>query len=172
VRWSPRFIDKGWRTDNHRSQPETATQVCHSFIASTILPLGSYFSIGFQQYLNAYLTKLENSLSPQVEVYNPSKTNPACCIKTILRSSRRFQLPAHIARDIMLVQKLLVSPLANEILSWTINLFIPRSPHITSFTNTSYEILGGFSIDFNFEWSITSDDLAALGWSVLKADPD
>ena len=72
----------------------------------------------------------------------------------------------------MLVQKLLVSPLDNEIWSRHIDLLIPRSPHMTHFTDTSYEGLDGFSVAFNFKWRISSDNLAALGWPVLTAESE
>ena len=140
------YIDERWGICNQRSYHDTATLLGHTHTASTTLPLGSYFSIRLQQWLNTCLVNLEAPLPSKV-----SKTTPACRIKAIWHTDIKIQVPAHIARDIMLVRQLLVSPLAYEIWNWPIGLLIPRSPHITLFTDASYMGSGDFSVAFNFK---------------------
>ena len=139
----------------------------HTCTASTILPFGSYLSISLHQWLNACLAKLEASLPPKA-----SQTPLACCIKTIWRTSRNFQVLAHIARNIMFIRQLLVIPLANDIWSRPIDLLIPCSFHIASFTDVSYKSLGGFIVALNFKCRISSDDLSTLGWTVFTTEPE
>ena len=72
----------------------------------------------------------------------------------------------------MIVNQLPVSPLANEIWSRTIGILIPRSPHMMSFTDTTYKGSAGFIITFNFKWRVSSDSLANLGWKDLTAESE
>ena len=72
----------------------------------------------------------------------------------------------------MLVQQLLVSPLANEVWSQPIGLLAHCSPHMMSLTDASYEDLDSFIVAFNFKRCISSDNLANLGWIILTVKPE
>ena len=72
----------------------------------------------------------------------------------------------------MLVCQLLISPLAEDIWSRPIGQLIPRVPHITSYTDVFYKVLGGCCSAFNFISRISSADLASLGWLVITTKPE
>ena len=87
------------------------------------------------------------------------------------RLRRKFRVPAHISRDLSLVRQALASDIADTIWSRPIGLLVPRVPHATSFTDASYEGLGGYCAAIPFKWRISSRALAAAGWPVLTAEP-
>ena len=157
-------IDAGWAPGALHTQREVATLLGHTRTASTILPLGSYFSIRIQQWLNACLAKLDQALTQDISA--TART------RAVWRTAKRFRVPSTVAGDIEYVRQLLLSPAADTIWSRPIGLLIPRTPHMTSLTDASYEGLGGWCTAFDFKWRISSSDLASLGWPVLTAEPE
>ena len=146
------------------TQRETATLLGHTRTASTILPLGSYFSIRLQQWLNACLAKLKVALAPATPL--------ASGTASVWRTAKLFRVPSLLACDIQYVRQLLTSDKADDIWARPIGLLVPRTPHMTSPTDASYEGLGGWCTAFNFKWRLSSADLASLGWPVLTAEPE
>ena len=77
-----------------------------------------------------------------------------------------------MAYDIFLLRSYLVSSLADVILRRPIGLLVPRTPHMCSLTDASYEGLGGYSVCFDYKWRLSSADLAAAGLPILLAEPE
>ena len=157
-------INEGWGVNSQHTQREIAVLLGLLRTASIILPLGAYFSIRVQQWLNSCLVAIAEAIPD----YTIARNGPS----RIWRSHRRFRVPAHIARDIMLVRQLLISPKADTIWRRPIGLLVPRSPHMEALTDASYAGLGGWSSAFNFKWRLASTDLASQGWPVLLSEPE
>ena len=152
-----------WYTGARKSQRQIATLLGHLRTAATILPLGSYFSIRLQQWLNSCLQASLASTSAHADRIER--------VKTAWRSRRCFFLPAFVARDLSLVAQTLRSNLADMIWSRPIGLLVPRCPHVVSYTDASYEGLGGCSYEFNLQWRISAIELSQAGWPVLTQEP-
>ena len=157
------IIDVGWDRNAFHAQRQIAHLLGHTRTASTILPIGTYFSIRLQQWLNACLAKLVQSFD---------SGDHTARVKRAWQSARTFRTPSCVACDISLLRSFLVSPSADVIWSRPIGLLIPRTPHMRSLTDASYEGLGGYSVCFNYKWRLSSADLAAAGLPVLLAEPE
>mgnify|MGYP005694889421 CR=1 FL=1 len=107
----------------------------HLRTAAALQPLGAYFSIRIQQWQNACFTSLRDSFQ--------STLPPVARTKSAWRCGRRFRPPAAIKRDVAFIRQLLSSPDADNLWSRPIGLLIPRSPHVVSCTDASYEGIGG-----------------------------
>ena len=159
-----RVIDTGWAPGSSHTTKEIAHLLGHARTASVILPLGSYFSIRLQQWLNHCIVTLTDGFSD-----NASQANRT---KAAWRSRRGFTTPNDIAHDVSLLRSFLVSAIADRIWSRPIGLLIPRSPHMVSLTDASYEGLGGYSTAFNFKWRLSSADLESAGLTVHLTEPN
>ena len=157
------IIDEGWAPGAPHPQRRIATLLGHTRTASTILPIGTYFSIRLQQWLNDCLRRLIESIK---------EGEHSVRVKTAWRSNRTFRTPASVAHDIALIRSYLVSSSADTIWSRPIGLLIPRVPHMVSLTDASYEGLGGYSVAFDFKWRLSSADLKSAGIPVLLHEPE
>ena len=99
------IIDIGWAPGSQHPQRRIATLLGHTRMASTILPIGSYFYIHLQQWLNDCLSRLIGALTGDHTVR----------VKAAWRSIRTFRTPAPVAHDIALIRSYLLSPSADTI---------------------------------------------------------
>ena len=157
------LIDTHWTPASSITINASAVILGHLRTAAALQPMGSYFSIRIQQWQNACLASLRSRL--------PAHASPTERTQAAWRCTRRFRPPPHILRDVALVRQLLASPDADTIWSRPIGLLVPRSPHLVSCTDASYEGLGGWCADPPFKWRIPSAALHALGWPVLTSEP-
>ena len=157
------IIDLGWTTGSRRTHKELASLLGHVRTAAAIVPLGSYFSIRLQQWLNACMASTTSGV--------PGNLPYREAHKRAWKSKRNYSTPSQVARDIAYLRSLLVCPASASIWSRPIGLLVPRVPHMVSCTDASYEGLGGWSTEFDFQWRLSSTSLKELGWPVLTKEP-
>ena len=157
------IIDSHWTSSPTVPMKTCAALLGHLRTAGTLTPMGAYFSIRLQQWQTACLATLHAGTDPTAP--------PAARIQSVWRSAKRFRPPAHIKQDIDFVRQLLSSPVADSLWSRPLGLLIPRTPHLVSCTDASYEGLGGWCSDPPFKWRLSSSYLRDLGWPVLTSEP-
>ena len=89
------------------TQREMATLLVHTQTSSIILPLGSYFSIRLQQWLNTCLVKLKLRLPPE--------SQPSAQTVIVWRITKQFRIQSHLARVIQYIYNLMYSAAADAI---------------------------------------------------------
>ena len=157
------IIDRDWKVGAQMTISVSAVILGHLRTAAAIQPLGAYFSIRIQQWQNTCLALLRARLPPGA--------SPTARSKSAWRCGRHFRVSSHIARDVSFVRQLLASRSADALWSRPIGLLIPRTPHMTSLTDASYEGLGGWCLSPPFKWRLSSSTLATRGWPVLTTEP-
>ena len=157
------IIDAQWSPAPSVPMKTCAVILGHLRTAAALNPVGSYFSIRLQQWQNACVASLRRTVA--------TTAPPAEQARRVWHHPRRFRPPSHLQRDMAFVRRLLISPQADAIWSRPLGLLVPRSPHLVSCTDASYEGLGGWCSNPPFKWRISSADLRTLGWPVLTSEP-
>ena len=148
------LLQVGWGGSSSHTLHTIAQVLGHLRTVAGITPLGSFFSIRIQQWLNACQASL--SCPTLAEAW---------------RSKKGFRPPAGVTQDLLTVHKFLTCKASAQVWSRPIGLLVPRTPHVNTLTDASYEGLGGFSIELRFQWRLSSDDLLAAGFPVLTEEP-
>ena len=138
-----KILDLGWTLGSRRTHKELASLLGHVRTATAIVPLGSYFSIRLQQWLNACMASTTSGVTGNLS-YGEAR-------KRAWKSKRSYSTPSQVAPDVAYLRSLLVCPTFDIIWRRSIGLLVPRALHMVSCTVASYEGLGGWSAEFDFQ---------------------
>ena len=102
-----KIIDLGWTPGSRRTHKELSLLLGNVRTAAAIVPLGSYFSIRLQQWLNACMVSTTSGVTGNLS-YEEAR-------KRAWKSKRSYSTPSQVARDVAYLCSLLVCPTSDII---------------------------------------------------------
>jgi hypothetical protein len=133
-------------SSRHESTPKEIASILGKLrSALTVAPWGFYMSYSIQQALTRALRN--------------SRQRPAWFWQT-----GKIRLPKAVVKDLRVIVEYLLQESYDHLWTRLIGLMIPRIAYHRLLSDASYGGIGGWSPTFLFQWRVTRDDLARLGF--------